>query len=325
MVRALARGVQGLALLLPVAGCVLVVPAIEPKASCAIAGGTPCATCLRSSCQAPIDTCCGDPSCSGSDGHSEVLDAVDACGNGDKDACATSLQVAGSGAAGAIRSCIRQSCNDACLAGATIAVKWTCDSPRAEESACARCIYRSCASRLDACCADSACSKSSVVQADMSACVSGDEAGCAYSRTRYDSGLDGALRTCVADQCFTSCMGDGRPHASCQLYSGGGVLLLLRRGGVRGTGVLDRRRRGEELRRREEGLHLRELHVRRRSVQGLVLVRVPRGIRRELVPGAGHRRRSLLPEARGPRCELPVRRSRDRVQRFHGRVRDRLL
>lgn len=221
MLRAIARGAQGLALLVPVAGCVLVVPAIEPKSSCTIAGSTSCATCLRSSCQAAIDTCCGDPGCSGSDGHSVVLDAVDACGNGDKDACATSLQEAGSGAAGAIRSCIRQSCDEACLAGATIAVKWTCDSPRAEESACARCIYRSCASRLDACCADSACSKNSVVQDDMSACVSGDEAGCAYARTRYDSGLDGALRTCIAQQCFTSCMGDGRPHASCEFYSGG--------------------------------------------------------------------------------------------------------
>jgi hypothetical protein len=55
-------------------GCILAVPAFDHADHCAITGTSACATCLRKSCQPVIDGCCGDPKCSGGDGHSAVLD-----------------------------------------------------------------------------------------------------------------------------------------------------------------------------------------------------------------------------------------------------------
>ena len=132
-----------LAFVLPAAGCVLLAPPIDHEAHCAFEGDTACATCLRESCQAPIDACCGDLTCAGPDGHWPVLDGLDACGRGDADGCAEGIGASGSGGVGpggggtgvldtaiAVRACVLSACKTACLGDADVTPVWSCDAPR---------------------------------------------------------------------------------------------------------------------------------------------------------------------------------------------------
>jgi hypothetical protein len=210
-----------LAFVLPAMGCVLLVPDVAGDGTCRFEGETPCAACIRTRCQPGVDACCGDEACSGDDGHGATMAAIDACGSGNKDACASGFQNASPGAGVDLRACVASECQATCLEGATVTVPWTCDSPRTEEGACATCIYASCEDALDGCCGDRSCQRSREIQRDMSACVSGDEAGCAYLLSRSDFGLEGVLRGCIAKSCAAKCLGDGRPHNSCGLFSAG--------------------------------------------------------------------------------------------------------
>jgi hypothetical protein len=234
--------------LAPTAGCVVVMPPLEHGEHCAFVGSGACATCLASSCQASIDACCSDKACAGDDGHSAVLDAVDACGGGDAAACAAHLGDAQgkSAGVGAVRACVTTTCRAACLGDVPVPVRWSCEAPRAaNDNACARCVLgqapgagddagspttsapasatpaTSCASALAECCDDASCQKSTSLADDVGRCVSGDAPGCAFLTTRSMSGFEGKVRACITKTCATECMGDGRLHESCSLEGGG--------------------------------------------------------------------------------------------------------
>ena len=212
------------AAVLPSAGCVLVVPELQHDPHCGFTGTSACGTCLKTSCQTAIDACCSDSACNGGDGHSEALDAIDACAGGNQDACASGLGGAVSGTAGAMRTCVTTTCKDACVGNVTVPVvpsKWTCDTTRTNDNACATCVYGMCGTSLDACCGDSSCKDSSTLQDDVGRCTSGDAPGCAYLTTEGTSGYEGAVRGCITTKCATKCMGDGRLHQSCSLEGGG--------------------------------------------------------------------------------------------------------
>ncbi len=217
-------------------GCVLLVSPIEPGDHCTIAGESACATCIRTKCQASIDTCCSTEGCgkSGIDtglfsiDSETVLDSVDACGRGDKNACISQLGSARSKAEEeAVRVCVTSTCNTECVEGGTIqgskttSLPWTCSLPRTSEKTCASCIYEKCATRLDRCCSDSSCADDTTLQKQVGACVAGDEPGCAYLYRQSDVGLEGTVYACIGESCAKECVGDGRPHASCTTYSGG--------------------------------------------------------------------------------------------------------
>jgi hypothetical protein len=216
---------------LAASGCIVFVSPIDTGEHCTIAGDSSCAACIRTKCQPTVDACCSATSCSGSadDGRTnKLLDSVDACGRGDRNACITNLSTPRLGAEDeALRTCVTSECYAECVEGGTIGsssegrATWTCGLPRRTDKPCAACIYDECAKALDDCCADSACSKSSAIQKDIGACVAGDEPGCAYLGKGNTSGFDGVVRACIIDSCADKCMGDGRPHASCNLYSGG--------------------------------------------------------------------------------------------------------
>lgn len=217
----LALGIVTAALVVHATGCVMVVPPIEHGGQCAFSGATACAACLRVSCQSSINACCNDSSCNGGDGHSAVLDAVDACGNGNVSGCAEGIGDAESGTAGAVRTCVTTACRADCLGDVVVPVKWSCAAPRTEDNACATCVYDACGSTLDECCADSACAASSSLADDVGRCTSGDAPGCAYLTTKSTSGFEGKARACIIKSCASACMGEGRTHESCDLYSGG--------------------------------------------------------------------------------------------------------
>lgn len=226
------------------AGCVAVMPPLEHGGHCTFPGSGACATCLRSSCQAPIDACCNDKTCAGDEGHSGILDGLDACGNADTAGCAAGLGDAESGAAGNIRTCVTTTCKAACLGDVVVPVKWSCSAARTTDTACAQCIYgnavaptedagdptssstsaasaASCAGVLDECCGDRSCSKSTSLADDLGRCTGGDAAGCAFLATRSMSGFEGKVRACVIKTCAAACMGNGRVHEACSLEGGG--------------------------------------------------------------------------------------------------------
>ena len=226
---------SALLVMAPATGCSVVMPPIEHGAHCAFPGSGACATCLRTGCQAPIDACCNDPSCAGDEGHSGILDGLDACGGADTAKCAEWLGDAESGAAGNLRACVTTTCKAACLGDAVVPVKWSCKAARTTDTACAQCLYgdagaadggdatgaASCAGVLDECCGDPACSKSASLADDLGRCTSGDAPGCAFLATRSMSGFEGKVRACVIKTCAAACMGDGRFHESCSLEGGG--------------------------------------------------------------------------------------------------------
>jgi hypothetical protein len=206
-------------------GCVLFIDPIETNDHCGIAGSGECADCIRKSCQTPIDRCCMTDACAGS----RVLPGIDACGRGDTGQCADIL-----GAARIqqqeedVRSCAKASCGTICTQGSAGTgtgerPKWTCATARDTPTDCSLCIYASCATNVDACCAESSCKSDSTIQTDMAACLAGDAAGCAFLRddSRGTSGQAGVLRRCIEEKCGSRCMGNGLPHTKCTLYSQG--------------------------------------------------------------------------------------------------------
>jgi hypothetical protein len=202
-------------------GCVLVVPPIDHTSGhCSVLGETACASCLRESCQASIDACCGDASCAGEDGHSAILDALDECGTGSASGCAAGIGKGESTAAASVRACVTGTCKAACLGDAAVKVDWSCTVARTKDTDCATCIYDSCASAIGQCCDDSSCRKSSDLADDLGACVGGDKPGCTYMLTKSESGFEGKVRACIAKSCADRCM-DDRPHQACSLESGG--------------------------------------------------------------------------------------------------------
>lgn len=210
-----------LAFVVHATGCVMLVPPIEHAGQCRLEGASACATCLRTRCQTTIDACCSDRACNGGDGHSASLDALDACGAGNTTGCADGLGDAESGSAGAMRTCVTTTCKEACLGDVVVPVKWSCAAARTKDNACATCVYDSCGSTLDECCGDSSCTASTSLADDVGRCTSGDAPGCTYLTTKSTSGFEGKVRACITKSCGTACMGEGRTHESCNLYSGG--------------------------------------------------------------------------------------------------------
>lgn len=207
--------------------CMLVTPSIDAGDHCGFAGTSACAACLRKSCQPAIDACCNAEECRDESTYisNAPLAALDACGNGPATTCAEKVKsVRKSTAADAMFGCLQGSCRTECVGDAP--VPWSCQTPRDSEQACAQCIYTSCGTALDACCADSTCNPTSdylrsPVLEQVGACVSGDEPGCAYVATQSTAGKDGVVRACITSKCATACFGNGRPHQSCSLQNGG--------------------------------------------------------------------------------------------------------
>lgn len=206
-------------------GCILLVDPIETTDHCGIQGATDCATCLRTSCQTPIDRCCANAECS----SGRMLGAMDACGRGDNASCADILAAPRiQKDEEALRSCASSACGARCRQGSTGTgadnrPKWTCSTPRDQNNVCASCVYQKCSAKVDACCDDSTCRTDSTIQIDMAACVAGDVRGCAYltDAERSSSGQAGVLRKCIFESCNAQCLGDGLPHTKCTLQSGG--------------------------------------------------------------------------------------------------------
>ncbi len=219
-----ARVLSSLPIVALLAGCVLITPPLDIGDHCGIQGDTDCAKCLRDSCQAPIDACCGSSTCAGA----SVLGDMDACGRGENPRCVDALATARTTKTEEdVRACASKSCRAVCTKGATgsggTQPKWTCTTAREPGNDCATCVYEKCGAHLDTCCADSSCKNDSTIQTDVGACVAGDAPGCVYGQTdnRSDSGQPGVVRKCILDSCRPFCFGDGYTHASCTLRSGG--------------------------------------------------------------------------------------------------------
>jgi hypothetical protein len=204
----------------PLSGCILIAPTFEPQDHCSFNGSGQCATCIRTHCQAPIDTCCGADGC-----VSAMLPAVDDCGEGQGKACGRSLATTRTKPdEEAVRSCITSNCTSDCIVSdGGPSPAWSCAVSRESDKSCAQCIYTKCTAALDEYCAEQSNVGGyiSELQKEMSACVAGDQPGCAWLLSKSTSGLEGVVRGCIAKSCGTTCMGDGRPHASCTLHSAG--------------------------------------------------------------------------------------------------------
>lgn len=206
-------------------GCILLIDPIETTDHCGIQGTSDCAACLRTSCQTPIDRCCASSECS----SGKMLGAMDACGRGENASCADILASPRiQKDEEALRSCASSACGARCRQGSTGTgadnrPKWTCSTSRDQNNVCSSCLYQKCSAKVDSCCDDSSCITDPTIQIDMAACVAGDVRGCAYllDNERSKSGQAGVLRKCIADNCNTQCMGDGRPHTKCEVHAGG--------------------------------------------------------------------------------------------------------
>lgn len=207
-------------------GCIAIVPSYEPKEHCEFAGDTPCATCMRTSCQAEIDACCGVSSCHesaflGTTGT--TIAGVDTCARGNAAACQTELDYATKTPEGEkVRICVEGTCKAQCAPGA-IATKWTCEAPRTGEAGtCAACIYGKCNAQISSCCASGSCASYGGIDDDLSVCVGEDPLACAYRlRESTESGEAGVVRKCIREDCETQCLGDGSTHQDCRLQNGG--------------------------------------------------------------------------------------------------------
>jgi hypothetical protein len=183
---------------------------------------------MRSKCQVPIDTCCRDTSCAsndtvlGIDVSKSVMNTVDACGEGKSADCASGLAKSLTGNAASVAACVSGQCTQACV-GAPVAVPWSCARERIGANECETCIYESCGTALDTCCGDASCKQDSELLKDIQFCASGDAPGCAYlgDKSKSTSGYEGVVRACILKQCAAKCVGDGFPHRSCSLQSGG--------------------------------------------------------------------------------------------------------
>lgn len=225
---AMARaGLAAAAVALALGGCVLVVPPMEASRTCAIAGDTECAACIRASCQAEVNGCCGDRDCAAPVLGESLLAAVDTCGERGASACEDAMRIGFQTAAGeALRTCVLDECPSSCGSGAApdggASVRpWSCESPRAPTTDCARCVYASCGSAIDRCCGQPSCDSDGELEDDLAACVGGDARACAYVRQRSDAGEAGIVRRCLVDSCAEACMGDGLPHTRCSIFGGG--------------------------------------------------------------------------------------------------------
>ena len=206
--------------LLPASGCALVVTSFEHTDHCQITGSSACGTCLRQKCQAPIDSCCGDASCRGEDGHSAILDSLDSCAGGSQSECATGIATAGAGMGAAVGSCVSSMCKAECLGDAVVSVPWSCTSTPSKEKACAKCVLDSCAADIAECCGSSSCASDSTVADDIGSCIGGDIGRCTYRLVNEGTtGLQGKVRGCIAKQCGTVC--GGRTHQQCDYRAAG--------------------------------------------------------------------------------------------------------
>jgi hypothetical protein len=201
-------------------GCILAVPAFDHADHCAITGTSACATCLRKSCQPVIDGCCGDPKCSGGDGHSAVLDGLDSCAAGDANGCAAGLAQASPSAGGAVQSCVTTSCKAECVGDAVATAPWSCTNQVGGATPCGSCILETCAASIAECCGDSSCKIDSELAEDIGACVGGDAGKCVYRLINGTTErIAGKIHACMR-QC-RSCFGNGLPHEVCD-YRGSG-------------------------------------------------------------------------------------------------------
>ncbi len=206
--------------LLPASGCALVVTSFEHSEHCQVTGSSACGTCIRKVCQLPVDACCGDASCRGEDGHSAILDGLDACAAGDQSACALALATAATGPAAAAGTCVSTMCKEGCVGSAVVEVPWTCGSTPSKQQPCAKCVLESCASDIAECCASSPCKSDATVAQDIGSCIGGDKGRCTYRiATEGAVGLQGKIRGCIAKQCASQCL--GRTHESCDYYEAG--------------------------------------------------------------------------------------------------------
>jgi hypothetical protein len=86
------------------AGCVLFVPDEQLGTDCHFAGsGSACGECVSTHCQANVNACCADSTCS------PALAALERCTTGDPSACG---DVGPTG--GALGRCLQAACGDAC-------------------------------------------------------------------------------------------------------------------------------------------------------------------------------------------------------------------
>lgn len=111
----------GALLLAASTSCIFLIDTVDVEPGCVIEGTTACATCMRTSCQAKIDACCGSLTCANLEGHSALLDGLDRCGNGDKTKCASTLTSAPASfdiVGENVRTCVKASCNEPCTGAA---------------------------------------------------------------------------------------------------------------------------------------------------------------------------------------------------------------
>lgn len=213
--------VRVIAALLPLAGCIALVDAFEVRDHCGIEGSSACASCIQTSCQAAIDVVCrsGAPAAESSASSASLLDDVDRCGRGQAISCEIALSRERSSVEEEVlRACVRSSCMAACTtrAGDAEEPRWTCDAPRTDPSPCGQCVHRSCAAKLDDCCADETCADERDFQLDLGVCLKGDPRACVWSFTDASAdGTSGIVRQCMIDSCYEACFGDGLPHTSC--------------------------------------------------------------------------------------------------------------
>lgn len=218
------RALWALLCMMPAIGCVLITPPIDhSSATCATLGTNACAECLRRDCQGVIDACCSDRTCSGSEGHSAILDALDECGTGTFASCAGAIAADSSDKSGPIRYCMTQSCKAVCLGDEGLRVNWSCETAPLREVPCAKCVHDACGEALKDCCDDSSCRADSELKKDVGACVGGDAAACYHALSSSStslSGVQGMVRGCIRS-CSRQCFGSGRSHQLCTLQAAG--------------------------------------------------------------------------------------------------------
>lgn len=232
--RPVLRRLGVLAATLPLLSCVALVDSFDVAEHCRIDGAGTCADCLRASCTAPIDACCGSDACSKVNVVAKsILDVLDACGAGEVSTCASGLGAARTGVEEeGVRQCALR-CKAECTQGTNGTQtpvddpRWTCDLPRTDTTACAQCMYASCGDKLDDCCADSACRVESALSTELGVCLAGDQGACSYVlRDASSDGTSGIVRACLIQNC-EACFGDGVAHRKCTPRESGGYCTCV--------------------------------------------------------------------------------------------------